>query len=55
MPAEFQKNIDNLLKETPQPNAYIDDILIASKGTRVEHIAFVEKILKKLDLETAEM
>ena len=39
MPAEFQKVIDNLLKEIPQANAFIDDILIASKGTRVEHIA----------------
>ena len=39
MPAEFQKVIDNLLKEIPQANAFIDDILIASKGTRLEHIA----------------
>ena len=31
MPAEFQKVIDNLLKEFPQANAFIDDILIASK------------------------
>ena len=26
MPAEFQKVIDNLLKEFPQANAFIDDI-----------------------------
>ena len=50
MPAEFQKVIDNLLKEFPQANAFIDDILIASKGTKTEHIALVEKILKKLDV-----
>ena len=50
MPAEFQKVIDNLLKEFPQANAFIDDILIASKGTKIEHIALVEKILKKLDV-----
>ena len=31
MPAEFQKVIDNLIKEFPQANAFIDDILIASK------------------------
>ena len=49
MPAEFQKVIDNLLKELPQANAFIDDILIASKGNKIEHIALVEKILKKLD------
>ena len=49
IPADFQKIIDNLLKEFPQANAFIDDILIASKGTKVVHIALVEKILKKLD------
>ena len=31
MPAEFQKVIDNLLREFSQANAFIDDILIASK------------------------
>ena len=50
MPAEFQKVIDNLLKEFPRANEFIDDILIASKGTKIEHIALVEKILKKLDV-----
>ena len=44
MPAEFQKVIDNLLKVFPQANAFIDDILIASKGTKIEHIALVENI-----------
>ena len=46
--AELQKVIDNLLKEFPQANAFIDDILIAR--TKIEHIALVEKILKKLDV-----
>ena len=50
MPAEFQKVIDNLIEEFPQANAFIDDILIASKGTKIEHIALVETILKKLDV-----
>ena len=49
MPAEFQKFIDNLIKEFPQANAFIDDILIVSIGTKIEHFALVEKILKKLD------
>ena len=31
MPVEFQKVIDNLLKEFRQANAFIDDILIAQK------------------------
>ena len=50
MPAEFQKVIDNLLKEFPQANAFIDDVLVASKRTKIKHIALVEKILKKLDV-----
>ena len=55
MPAEFQKEIDNLLKDFPQANAFIDDILIASKGTKVEHIALVENILKKLDVSNVSL
>ena len=55
MPAEFQKVIDNLLKKFPRAKAFIDDILIASKGTRVEHIALVEKILKKLDVSNVSL
>ena len=39
MPAEIQKVIDNLLKEFPQSNAFVDDVLIAIKGTNIEHIA----------------
>ena len=53
MPAEFQKVISNLFKECPQANAFIDDILIASKGTKIEHIPLVEKVLKKLDVSNA--
>ena len=55
IPADFQKIIDNLLKEFPQSNAFIDDILIASKGTKVEHFALVEKILKKLDVSNVSL
>ena len=50
MPAEFQKVINILLKEFPQANAFIVDNLIPSKGTKIEHIALVEKILRKLDV-----
>ena len=49
----FEKVIDNLIKEFPQANAFIDDVLIASKGTRIEHIALVGKVLKKLDVSNA--
>ena len=50
MPAEFQKVIHNLLKKFPQASAFTDDILIASKGPKIEHIAMMEKILRKLDI-----
>ena len=55
MPAEFQKVLDNLLMEFPQANALIDEILIASKETKVEHIALVEKVLKKLDVSNVSL
>ena len=44
MPAEF-------LSEYPQAHALTDDILVVTKGTAVNHIATVEKIVKKLDRE----
>ena len=59
MPAEFQKVFDNFLKEFPQANAFIDDILIASKGTRVRYCIcgknFEEVGRIKRFLETTEM
>ena len=53
MPAEFQKVIHNLLKEFPQANAFINVLLIVSKGIKIKQIALVEKILKKLDVSDA--
>ena len=51
MPAEFQRAMDCILAENPQAHAFIDDILVVTKGTSIDHIATVEKILKKLDRE----
>ena len=51
MPAEFQRVMDAILSEFPCSHAFIDDILVLSKGTKIEHIALVEKILSKLDKE----
>ena len=48
MPNEFQRVMDSLLKEIPLTNCYIDDIIIASKGTMKEHKATVRKILDTL-------
>ena len=51
MPAEFQRAMDCILSDFPQVHAFIDDILVVTKGTEIDHIATVEKILKKLDKE----
>ena len=51
MPAEFQRVMDSFLNEFPQANAFIDDILVTTKGTEVEQISLVEKILRKLNRE----
>ena len=44
MPAEFQRVMDTILSELTQEHAFIDDILVVTKGTEIEHIAAVEKI-----------
>ena len=46
---EFQWVIDSLLKSIPFLNCYIDDILVASRGSLEEHKAIVYKILTILD------
>ena len=51
MPAEFQRVMDTILSEFPQAHAFIDDILVVTKGTEMEHISAVERILRKLDRE----
>ena len=51
MPADFQRAMDCILSEYPQAHAFIDDILAVTKRTAIDHIATVEKILKKLDRE----
>ena len=55
MPAEFQRVMDSILLEFPQAHAFIDDVLITTKGSEIEHIPTVEKILKKLHKENMEL
>ena len=45
MPAEFQKAIDNTLINLPNTFCFLDDILIASRGTKEEHMALVNACL----------
>ena len=47
MPAELQRAINCILSEFPQAHAFIDDILVVTKGTEIDHTATEEKILKK--------
>ena len=51
MPAEFERVMDSILSEFPRAHAFIDDILNTTKGSEIEHISTVEKILRKLDKE----
>ena len=41
--------MDAIRSEFPCAHAFIDDILVISKGSKIEHIALVEKFLRKLD------
>ena len=43
MPAEFQCAMDCILSEYPQAYAFIDDIWVVTKGTKIDHIATEEK------------
>ena len=49
MPNEFQRVMNSLLKNILFTNCYIDDILVASRGSLEEHKAIVYKILSILD------
>ena len=49
MPNEFQRVMDSLLKNIPFTNCYIDDSLVASRGSLEEHKSIMYKILSILD------
>ena len=49
MPNEFQRVMDSTLGSIPFTSCYLDDILIASKGTFLDHKNIVLKILSTLD------
>ena len=49
MPNEFQRVMDSTLGSIPFTNCYLDDILIASKGTFLDHKNIMLKILATLD------
>ena len=51
MPATFQKTIDKTLEGIDSKFAFLDDILVITKGSITEHEKELNKILKKLDNE----
>ena len=51
MPAEFQRTMDSIFLEISHAYAFIDDILVDTKESEIDHISTVKKILRKLDKE----
>ena len=49
MPTELSKTMDQFLDMLPDTYTFIDDILIVTKGTKIEHWAKVRKVLEGLD------
>ena len=51
MPTEFQKAMDRTLMNLLNTFCFLDDVLICSVGSIVEHNQLVEKVLKRIDEE----
>ena len=49
MPPEFQKIMNQLLHKIQNTFAFIDDIIVVTKGTYEQHMAKVEEVMKTLD------
>ena len=49
MPKEFQKAMDNTLQGLSGVFCFLDDILIVSKGSIMDHNIFVDKVITRLD------
>ena len=49
MPPVFQKILDQILINIRNTFAFFDDFLIVTKGTKEQHMATVEEVLKVLD------
>ena len=48
-PNEFQRVMDSTIGNIPCTNCYLDDILVASKGSFIDHKKIVYKSLSTLD------
>ena len=53
--AELQKVMDTLIKNFLPAHAFVDDILIVSKVTKIEDLLLIQKGLKKVDVANASL
>ena len=51
LPATFQKMMDTTLDGLDSTNAFLDDIIIITKGTKEEHEEEIDKTLNRLNEE----
>ena len=51
IPATFQKNMDFTLTNITSEHAFLEDIIIITKGSLFNHEAALDKALKRLDKE----
>ena len=51
MPKEFQKAMDNTLQDLSEFFCFLDNILIVSKGSVVDHNILVDKVFARLEDE----
>ena len=52
MPATFQKIIDFTQKNINLAHAFLDDIIIKTKGSLMNHETNLSKVLNRLDKKT---
>ena len=55
MPAEFQKAMNRTLNNAKKNFCFLDDILIVSKGSELEHEKLITDVLTKLDKENVSL
>ena len=51
MPHKFQRIMDRMTEKLPNTRCYLDDILIATMGSKDEHRKIVINVLKTIDDE----
>ena len=55
MPATFQKTLDKTLENIDNKFNFLDDILIITQGTPIDHDLDIDRVLSRLDKENLEI